>query len=164
MTPREMTDQAQRDGAALERARILGVVATPADAEELATALRATHDGSDRGELRRLLVRLWGPCPSLLTDAERERLRIHREAEDLALMGDPAVSDLRGLAARESAPAHTGIAATWCPICGDCACPYRYGYAFLGRTRDDPNCPLHGTNTTHPCSDFGCDCHGPVTP
>lgn len=80
MTPREMTDQAQRDGAALERARILGVVATPADAEELAVALRAYHDDSERGELRRLLVRLWGPSPP--------------------------VSDLRSLATRESAPAH----------------------------------------------------------
>lgn len=65
MTPREITDQAQRDGAALERARILGVVATPADAEELAVALRAYHDGSERGELRRLLVRLWGPSPAV---------------------------------------------------------------------------------------------------
>jgi len=118
MTPRELTDQAQRDGATLERARILGVAATATDAEELATALRAYHEGSERGELRRLLIRLWGPSP--------------------------AVSDLRGLAARESAPAHTGVAATWCPICGDCRCAYEHGFADLGRTRDDPTCPLHG--------------------
>jgi len=79
MTPREMTDQAQRDGAALERARILGVAAPPADAEELATALRAYHDGSERGELRRLLVRLWGASPASHKDtdyAEREKARL----------------------------------------------------------------------------------------
>lgn len=46
---------------------------------DLETALRAYHAGSDRGELRALLVEAWGQSP--------------------------AVSDLRGLAARESQPA-----------------------------------------------------------
>lgn len=76
---REETDeeQAWREGAAHERARILGPHATAADASELAGALQAYHQGTERGELRRLLVMLRGPSPAL-------------------------ASDLRGLAARES--------------------------------------------------------------
>lgn len=58
-------EQAERAGMALERNRILGPDATAADASELATALRAYHQGTERGELRRLLVRLRGPSPSL---------------------------------------------------------------------------------------------------
>lgn len=177
MTPREMTEQAQRDGAALERARILGVVATPADAEELATALRAIHDGSERGELRRLLVRLWGPSPAVhvftrddgalpcgLVAGRPYYVASEEHAQRAIAQVLLGTSDLRGLAARESAPAHTGIAATWCPICGDCRCPYKHGFVDLGRTRDDPTCPLHGTKTTHPCPDQACDCHGPPSP
>lgn len=89
---REETDeeQARREGAAHERARILGPNATAADASELAEALQAYHQGSERGELRRLLVRLRGPSPAIVA------------------------SDLRGLAARESQPAWRCICQPGC--------------------------------------------------
>ncbi len=59
--------QGIRDGAAAERATILGPNATEADARDLAERLRRVHDGTDRGGLLALLQRLWGvahkkPC------------------------------------------------------------------------------------------------------
>lgn len=36
----------------------------------------------------------------------------------------------------------TGVAATWCPIHGDCACPER-------APGDHPQCPLHSASSTH---------------
>lgn len=42
----------------------------------------------------------------------------------------------------------TGIAASWCPNCGDCACPDRE------RRMDDPACPLHATDSPHACWDM----------
>lgn len=43
----------------------------------------------------------------------------------------------------------TGIAASWCPIHGDCTCP-RSEIGLWGH--DSPDCPLHGTNSSH-CAD-----------
>ena len=40
----------------------------------------------------------------------------------------------------------TGLAATWCPVCGDCACSEED--RALGNL-DDPNCPLHAPNSPH---------------
>ena len=81
-------EQAWREGAAHERARILGPHATAADASELATALQAYHQGTERGELRRLPVRLRGPSAS-----HHEQATAHLKA----------INDMeRGLAARES--------------------------------------------------------------
>lgn len=44
--------------------------------------------------------------------------------------------------------AHTGISATWCPLCGTCTCPDRED--GNGRTLDHPGCPLHSHDRTHP--------------
>ena len=39
----------------------------------------------------------------------------------------------------------TGVSASWCPRCGDCACP-----RFAGeRQEEDPCCPLHGRDSNH---------------
>lgn len=64
----------------------------------------------------------------------------------------------------------TGIAASWCPICGDCSCPHNEdgeiiwhyergevsihgfrGFSDTARTvvHYDPNCPIHGTESAH---------------
>lgn len=75
-------EQARREGAAHERARVLGPNATAADASELATALQAYHQGSEREELRRLLVRLWGPSPSLHEQATAQ-LKAINDADQL---------------------------------------------------------------------------------
>lgn len=41
----------------------------------------------------------------------------------------------------------TGIAATWCPRCGDCTCDLD---PLTGeRTLDDHFCPLHGLESKH---------------
>jgi hypothetical protein len=40
----------------------------------------------------------------------------------------------------------TGIAATWCPRCGDCKCPD--GEPGVP-TFNDPACPLHAPDSKH---------------
>lgn len=42
----------------------------------------------------------------------------------------------------------TGVAASWCPNCGDCMCPYDEDFGYLG-DRNDPSCPLHGPQSLH---------------
>lgn len=42
----------------------------------------------------------------------------------------------------------TGLAASWCPIHGDCTCPNRAGIEG-SPTLNDPNCPLHSPMSTH---------------
>lgn len=37
----------------------------------------------------------------------------------------------------------TGLAAEWCPVCGDCVCPEREN------ALDDPDCPLHSPTSIH---------------
>jgi hypothetical protein len=41
----------------------------------------------------------------------------------------------------------TGIAASWCPVCGDCSCPYEVGIGRLNM--DDRDCPLHAHDSLH---------------
>lgn len=43
------------------------------------------------------------------------------------------------------APECTGIAASWCPIHGDCNCPDRETMGHL----DGEDCPLHNHQSTH---------------
>ncbi len=177
----------------------------------LADALRRFHDGADRGELRALLCEAWGPSPASVLERARAKTladrgdyqladAIRAQDEDAAaILGrleakvagiiERGASDLRGLAARESQrqrePEHTGFAATWCPICDDCTCPYLHGIEGNGRTFDEPTCPMHGASTKHPalgdesaplptaticvCDECAavlpcpCDCHGPPT-
>ena len=57
-----------RAGEASMLATILGPNATRADAADLAAALEAYHKGAERGELRALLVRLWGESPAIVPD------------------------------------------------------------------------------------------------
>lgn len=47
---------------------------------------------------------------------------------------------------------HTGVAASWCPLCGTCTCPRednprstRHGE----RLECGEACPLHGVDSTH---------------
>jgi hypothetical protein len=40
----------------------------------------------------------------------------------------------------------TGVGAQWCPKCGTCTCDRS---DVLVRTEDDPECPLHGTDSEH---------------
>lgn len=43
---------------------------------------------------------------------------------------------------------HTGIAASWCPICGNCTCP-RWPDGERKEADGDPACPLHGMASLH---------------
>jgi hypothetical protein len=40
----------------------------------------------------------------------------------------------------------TGVAAVWCPRCGDCSCDKPPGVVS---THDNPRCPLHGESSEH---------------
>jgi predicted RNA-binding Zn-ribbon protein involved in translation (DUF1610 family) len=40
----------------------------------------------------------------------------------------------------------TGVAASWCPVCGDCACPRQ---TTGERDGESASCPLHGPDSTH---------------
>jgi hypothetical protein len=45
----------------------------------------------------------------------------------------------------------TGLAASWCPVHGDCCCPC--GDQLPSGVRgelNDPRCPLHAPTSTHP--------------
>lgn len=46
-------------------------------------------------------------------------------------------------------PECTGSSASWCPVHGDCECPYLNDNPDEGRTLDDPGCPLHGEKSEH---------------
>lgn len=50
----------------------------------------------------------------------------------------------------------TGLAATWCPVHGDCTCPsYGLGGDPEERDLDDPTCPLHSASSTHAKGEVG---------
>lgn len=42
----------------------------------------------------------------------------------------------------------TGVAASWCPIHGDCTCPDRAD-PTEGRDMNSETCPLHSSDSTH---------------
>lgn len=52
-------------------------------------------------------------------------------------------------AAKEHAAACTGLTAVWCPVHGDCTCPYENDDPNQGRTMDDAGCPLHAPESPH---------------
>lgn len=58
----------------------------------------------------------------------------------------------------------TGIAASWCPNCGECTCQWALPDGGVGN-RNDPNCPLHSRESQHPlapclmCGPDGCPIH-----
>jgi hypothetical protein len=43
-------------------------------------------------------------------------------------------------------PRCTGVAATWCPVCGDCCCEI---FENGSPSFDDDDCPLHNARSTH---------------
>lgn len=45
-------------------------------------------------------------------------------------------------------PECTGLSASWCPRCGDCACPRDDEGELLG-DMNDRGCPLHAPDSTH---------------
>lgn len=67
----------------------------------LAEYLRRIHDGTDRGELRALLVDAWGASPQRHVDVFPKMSAAEAIVHMDALCGLPP-SDLRGLAAREA--------------------------------------------------------------
>lgn len=42
----------------------------------------------------------------------------------------------------------TGVAAGWCPRCGDCSCP-RDEEGWLSGSMNHPDCPLHAPSSDH---------------
>ena len=55
----------------------------------------------------------------------------------------------------------TGVSASWCPVCGDCACPVDDRGEHVSTLnpgdygKDDPACPLHARSSKHaegPCA------------
>jgi hypothetical protein len=83
-------------------------------------------------------------------------------AREALVSGDrPAASSLATNALRESiAPSTdcTGIAATWCPLHGDCSCPreedgspvmFHGPFGHGSQVVHDDDCPLHGTGSLH---------------
>ena len=62
-------------------------------------------------------------------------------------------AELRALADRIEAEHCTGIAAVWCPVHGDCACPlveHTTGPDPYGqRTFNEGDCPLHSASSSH---------------
>lgn len=49
----------------------------------------------------------------------------------------------------ERTPECTGSSASWCPIHGDCSCPWIHDDPDNGRTLDGPGCPLHSEKSEH---------------
>jgi len=47
----------------------------------------------------------------------------------------------------------SGVAASWCPVCGSCTCPRREYPDPGGRPgevlAENPDCPLHGSLSDH---------------
>jgi hypothetical protein len=69
-------------------------------------------------------------------------------AEVRALLG-PAVVDSATASNKRSdveQAACTGVAASWCPRCGDCSCPH---LATGEREDQSESCPLHGHHSAH---------------
>lgn len=79
------------------------------------------------------------------------------EAVELDNFGCPILTKKMRAALRTARDLPSGIllpgeddsSATWCPKCGDCACPYRFSEQDGERTLDSPCCPLHAPNSKH---------------
>lgn len=62
---------------------------------------------------------------------------------------DLTPDELRALADRIESAECTGLAASWCPVHGDCTCPRYEDSSFVDGNLDSPRCPLHGTDSAH---------------
>ena len=69
--------------------------------------------------------------------------RIERDLRDALERTDPPT------ATAKPAEVCTGIAATWCPVHGDCTCPHCDDNPYADRTLTDESCPLHSSSSTH---------------
>ena len=72
-------------------------------------------------------------------------------AEDLV----KGIIDRAALSQDDALPAteHTGMTASWCPICGDCTCPrWQEGDSQERSHLNARNCPLHGFESKHALS------------
>lgn len=52
----------------------------------------------------------------------------------------------------------TGVAASWCPVHGDCTCP-EPETPTASKSFDDPSCPLHSSSSSHADVDRPCVMH-----
>jgi hypothetical protein len=57
------------------------------------------------------------------------------------------VAALRAEADRLESRLCTGVAATWCPVHGNCSCALDPNTSV--RMLDDPTCPLHAAESSH---------------
>ena len=69
-------------------------------------------------------------------------LKDHREA----LPGSTSVLDLLEWDAARIELVCTGVAAVWCPLCGDCSCERQ---STGERVEDSEACPLHAPSSQH---------------
>jgi hypothetical protein len=71
----------------------------------------------------------------------------HSEADKAWEYADARIERMRDEAQRRELlrPQCTGLAASWCPVCGDCSCAHRLD----GERLDNPDCRLHGRDSIH---------------
>lgn len=127
--------------------------------ERVGVAVRVTTSGARRGaeHVARAVFGLYkamGGQPSgdsKLIAASRELLEAfgvdleHTIDDDLPVALQMFAAGTRSRR-RSEGQRCTGIAASWCPRCGDCKCPARGEFAG---DMDSPDCPLHALNSTH---------------
>ena len=63
-------------------------------------------------------------------------------------MTDALIAALRAEADRLEAATCTGVAASWCPVHGDCRCPEPPD-PHERRDLNHPHCPLHNPTSSH---------------
>jgi len=107
---------------------LAGILAAVDAAPTPATVERVTSE---------VLAAVSGPGEELVT-----RLAHGAEVREIVARG-------MGAPTPEPEPACTGQTAVWCPIHGDCSCPYLYGDPTNGPTLDDDKCPLHKLESAH---------------
>lgn len=61
----------------------------------------------------------------------------------------PTPDELRALADQIESETCTGVAATWCPIHGDCRCPRDKDGGYTEDGLNDAGCPLHSDESSH---------------
>ena len=92
---------------------------------------------------------------SLVADSVHESMLVRETVAAFARAHDGTIAN-RSLVERAGVVC-TGVAAHWCPRCGDCCCPSRFPEhpTNAERTLDDPDCPLHSPTSDHPRSTPG---------
>jgi hypothetical protein len=88
----------------------------------------------------------FAPTGWLIVEALKPRQETHMTTNPQPTLLE-RVAALRAQADRLEATHCTGIAAQWCPTHGTCTCPERDD--DMGRTLNDPRCPLHRFDSSH---------------